>query len=65
VRTLARRLTLLEARDRPAAAVPAVRLFWHDELLPCPEHPRCGVEPATGLHHRDAVWLRFSGIGNE
>jgi hypothetical protein len=50
VRTLGRRLRLLEQHDRPPT-VTVVRLFWAEEVAVCLEHSRCGIERSTGLHH--------------
>jgi len=50
VRTLDRRLRLLEQHDRPPI-VTVVRIFWVEEVAVCLQHFSCGIERSTGLHH--------------
>ena len=57
---MAARLRLVEAELRNRGQGPsAVTLFWHDELAPCLEHPRCRVEIATDLHHSNVIVLTW------
>ena len=59
---LASRISRLEARLRERSAmVPDVRVFFHDELEPCPFHFRCDAEVETGGHHTGVIHLDFDG----
>jgi hypothetical protein len=52
------RLRRLEQRQRPQAQ-PSVKVYWHDALRSCQEHPGCNVEIATGEHLRGVFRLAF------
>ena len=57
---LAVRLTRIEADLRRRRPLPeSFTICWDDELVPCPEHPQCGVEPDSGKHHAGVIRLSF------
>ena len=61
---LSTRLAAVEAELKGRSTEPLeLILYWHDELTPCPSHPRCHVEVATGLHNADVVVLTWERHG--
>ena len=61
MRTITRRLRLLEERMHPPR-MPVVEVFFHDDLLPCSQHPNCDVERETGAHRTGVIRLRFKDL---
>ena len=53
------RLKAVEEELRARTPESAIKLFWHDELIPCLKHDKCCLEPATGEHHRDIIVLSW------
>ena len=58
MKTLDRRLSLLEQKIRPPV-VPAIRVLYDDDLADCEEHLHCAVDLETGSHHK-VIRLRFA-----
>jgi hypothetical protein len=58
VKTLGRRLSRLEERDRhPQHHV--IQVLWHDDFVPCSVHTGCAVEVASDRHHQRLIRLSF------
>jgi len=57
---LDRRLATLERKaSLLTSASVTPRMFWHDELVACTEHPNCDIELADGSHHPNVVHLSW------
>ena len=60
--SLQRRLRAAEARaGANRQREPLIALFWNTDLVPCAEHSKCALEPATGEHHLGVIHLSFEG----
>jgi len=64
MRTLSRRLLLLEQSARPVRP-PEVKVFYDDDVAVCAVHARCSVEKLTGQHHAGVLKLTFAQVAHE